>query len=107
MPAQLFSRIRRLGVLTGGGDVPGINVAIKGLVYRAHCRRRSPLTPNWTLFAGCTIVRVERRVSGMICPCCHVSGISKRNVSLSRPKKRSRNVISSHPPLRPGKTTLK
>ena len=36
MPAQLFSRIRRLGVLTGGGDVPGINAAIKALVYRAH-----------------------------------------------------------------------
>jgi len=36
MPAQLFRRIRRLGVLTGGGDVPGINAAIKSLVYRAH-----------------------------------------------------------------------
>ena len=36
MPAQLFSRVRRLGVLTGGGDVPGINAAIKALVYRAH-----------------------------------------------------------------------
>ena len=36
MPAQLFRRIRRLGVLTGGGDVPGINAAIKALVYRAH-----------------------------------------------------------------------
>ena len=36
MPAQLFRRIRRLGVLTGGGDVPVINAAIKALVYRAH-----------------------------------------------------------------------
>ena len=36
MPAQLSSPIRRLGVLTGGGDVPGINAAIKALVYRAR-----------------------------------------------------------------------
>jgi 6-phosphofructokinase 1 len=28
-------RIRRLGVLTGGGDVPGLNAAIKAIVYRA------------------------------------------------------------------------
>jgi 6-phosphofructokinase 1 len=27
--------IRRLGVLTGGGDVPGLNAAIKAIVYRA------------------------------------------------------------------------
>jgi 6-phosphofructokinase 1 len=36
MPARLLSPIRRLGVLTGGGDVPGINAAIKALVYRAR-----------------------------------------------------------------------
>ena len=36
MPARLASPIRRLGVLTGGGDVPGINAAIKALVYRAR-----------------------------------------------------------------------
>jgi 6-phosphofructokinase len=36
MPARLLSPIRRLGVLTGGGDVPGINAAIKSLVYRAQ-----------------------------------------------------------------------
>src|ERR687887_2942525 len=28
--------IRSIGVLTGGGDVPGLNVAIKALVYRAE-----------------------------------------------------------------------
>jgi 6-phosphofructokinase 1 len=28
--------ITRLGVLTGGGDVPGLNAAIKAIVYRAH-----------------------------------------------------------------------
>ena len=36
MPGQLTRPIRALGVLTGGGDVPGLNAAIKALVYRAH-----------------------------------------------------------------------
>ncbi|MGA7326458.1 MAG: 6-phosphofructokinase [Rhodomicrobium sp.] len=36
MPEQLSTAIRRLGVLTGGGDVPGLNPAIKALVYRAE-----------------------------------------------------------------------
>ena len=35
MPAQLSKPVRALGVLTGGGDVPGLNAAIKALVYRA------------------------------------------------------------------------
>jgi 6-phosphofructokinase 1 len=35
MPSQTTSPIRTLGVLTGGGDVPGLNAAIKALVYRA------------------------------------------------------------------------
>lgn len=35
MPATLSKSIRSLGVLTGGGDVPGLNAAIKALVYRA------------------------------------------------------------------------
>jgi 6-phosphofructokinase len=30
-----MSNIKRIGVLTGGGDAPGLNPAIKGLVYRA------------------------------------------------------------------------
>src|SRR5262249_27333882 len=29
-----MSKSKRLGVLTGGGDAPGLNPAIKGLVYR-------------------------------------------------------------------------
>lgn len=33
MPEQLSSPVRALGVLTGGGDVPGLNAAIKALVY--------------------------------------------------------------------------
>jgi 6-phosphofructokinase len=29
-----MSKLKRVGVLTGGGDAPGLNPAIKGLVYR-------------------------------------------------------------------------
>ncbi len=36
MPGQTLKPIRSLGVLTGGGDVPGLNAAIKALVYRAE-----------------------------------------------------------------------
>lgn len=36
MPGKVTRPIRSLGVLTGGGDVPGLNVAIKALVYRAE-----------------------------------------------------------------------
>ena len=36
MPAQINKPVRALGVLTGGGDVPGLNAAIKALVYRAE-----------------------------------------------------------------------
>ncbi|MGH9882321.1 MAG: 6-phosphofructokinase, partial [Pyrinomonadaceae bacterium] len=30
-----MTTVKRIGVLTGGGDAPGLNPAIKGLVYRA------------------------------------------------------------------------
>ncbi len=36
MPGQTSKPIRSLGVLTGGGDVPGLNAAIKALVYRGQ-----------------------------------------------------------------------
>ncbi len=36
MPEHVSNPIRSLGVLTGGGDVPGLNAAIKALVYRAE-----------------------------------------------------------------------
>ncbi|HLG75623.1 MAG TPA: 6-phosphofructokinase [Ktedonobacteraceae bacterium] len=36
MPEHVSKPIRSLGVLTGGGDVPGLNAAIKALVYRAE-----------------------------------------------------------------------
>src|SRR3954469_16030225 len=31
----IVSRPRRIGILTGGGDVPGLNSVIKSVVYRA------------------------------------------------------------------------
>src|ERR671917_2323511 len=30
-----MAEVKRIGVLTGGGDAPGLNPAVKGLVYRA------------------------------------------------------------------------
>ncbi len=36
MPGKLHKPIRSLGVFTGGGDVPGLNAAIKALAYRAE-----------------------------------------------------------------------
>ncbi len=36
MPGKISGPIHTLGVLTGGGDVPGLNAAIKALVYRAE-----------------------------------------------------------------------
>ena len=30
-----MSRTPRIGILTGGGDVPGLNVVIKSVVFRA------------------------------------------------------------------------
>ena len=36
MPGQISKPVRVLGVLTGGGDVPGLNPAIKAVVYRAE-----------------------------------------------------------------------
>ncbi|HEX9987002.1 MAG TPA: 6-phosphofructokinase [Chloroflexia bacterium] len=36
MSERTSSKVRRLGVLTGGGDVPGLNAAIKAIAYRAE-----------------------------------------------------------------------
>src|SRR5690349_17135215 len=36
MPGRITNPVRKLGVLTGGGDVPGLNAAIKAVVYRAQ-----------------------------------------------------------------------
>src|SRR2546425_11617632 len=49
MPGQARNPIRSLGVLTGGGDVPGLNAAIKAIVYRAEstCIRVTGLRAGW------------------------------------------------------------
>jgi ATP-dependent phosphofructokinase / diphosphate-dependent phosphofructokinase len=39
MMGQLNMPVRRVGILTGGGDVPGLNAAIKAVVYRAEPQR--------------------------------------------------------------------
>jgi ATP-dependent phosphofructokinase / diphosphate-dependent phosphofructokinase len=36
MAGHISTPVRSIGVLTGGGDVPGLNAAIKALVYRAE-----------------------------------------------------------------------
>jgi 6-phosphofructokinase len=36
-------KIKRIGVLTGGGDCPGLNPAIKGLVFGAHYGSPNPI----------------------------------------------------------------
>ncbi len=30
-----MAKVKRIGILTGGGDVPGLNAVIKSVVYRA------------------------------------------------------------------------
>ncbi len=44
-----MAQVRRIGVLTGGGDAPGLNPAIKSLVYRAsdHGIKVSGLYDGW------------------------------------------------------------
>src|SRR5687768_10538266 len=44
-----MAEVKRIGVLTGGGDAPGLNPAIKGLVYRAseHGIEVSGLYDGW------------------------------------------------------------
>lgn len=44
-----MSAVKRIGVLTGGGDAPGLNPAIKGLVYRAaeHGIETVGLSDGW------------------------------------------------------------
>ena len=43
----------RIGVLTGGGDVPGLNPCIKALVYRA-------------VDEGCEVVGIRRGWAGLL-----------------------------------------
>ena len=45
---------QRIGILTGGGDVPGLNVAIKAVVTRAHAR-------------NIDVVGIRRGWMGLVC----------------------------------------
>jgi len=65
MPAQIAKPIRSLGVLTGGGDVPGLNAAIKALVYRAEGMgiRVVGLRAGWE---GITLLDRSRRQDDLI-----------------------------------------
>ena len=61
---QPLSRPKRLGVLTGGGDVPGLNAAIKAIVYRAG-------TLGWEIMGlragweGITFMNRARGIEGL------------------------------------------
>jgi 6-phosphofructokinase len=65
MSAKLTKSVRALGVLTGGGDVPGLNAAIKALVYRAQEMKISisGLRAGWE---GITYIDRERSREGLI-----------------------------------------
>ena len=65
MPEQIAKPIRSLGVLTGGGDVPGLNAAIKALVYRAEPMgiRITGLRAGWE---GITFLDRSRGRDGLI-----------------------------------------
>ena len=65
MSAKLTKSVRALGVLTGGGDVPGLNAAIKALVYRAQemSISVSGLRAGWE---GITFIDRERSREGLI-----------------------------------------
>ena len=65
MSAKLTKSVRALGVLTGGGDVPGLNAAIKALVYRAQemSITISGLREGWK---GITFIDRERSREGLI-----------------------------------------
>jgi len=44
--------MKRIGILTGGGDVPGLNSVIKGVVYRGHDM-------------GCEVIGIRRGWEGL------------------------------------------
>ncbi len=65
MPERVTRPIRALGVLTGGGDVPGLNAAIKAVVYRAETLgiRVVGLRAGWE---GITMLDRSRGQDGLI-----------------------------------------
>ena len=58
---------RRIGILTGGGDVPGLNAVIKSVVYRATEAGYDAvgIRRGWE---GLTHVRPHLAVAGRISP---------------------------------------
>ena len=65
MGGQLATPVRSIGVLTGGGDVPGLNAAIKALVYHAEPEhiRVTGLRSGWE---GITFLDRSRRKEDLI-----------------------------------------
>jgi 6-phosphofructokinase len=65
MSGQLATPVRSIGVLTGGGDVPGLNAAIKALVYHAEPEhiRVTGLRSGWE---GITFLDRSRRKEELI-----------------------------------------
>lgn len=65
MPEQLSRPVRALGVLTGGGDVPGLNAAIKALVYSTESLgiRIVGLREGWE---GITFLNRSRGLNNLI-----------------------------------------
>ena len=59
---------KRIGILTGGGDVPGLNSVIKTVVYRASD-------------AGCEVIGIRRGWEGLT------------HVDLNDPASRSRYIL--------------
>ena len=49
----MVAGIRRIGILTGGGDVPGLNSVIKSVVYNAT-------------EIGCEVIGIRRGWAGLI-----------------------------------------
>jgi len=62
---------QRIGILTGGGDVPGLNSVIKSVVYRGYEN-------------GCEVVGIRRGWEGLT------------HVDLDDPKSRGRYVVDLH-----------
>ncbi len=65
MPQQITGKIRAIGVLTGGGDVPGLNAAIKALVYRSEAEdiRVVGLRSGWE---GITFLNRSRSLESLL-----------------------------------------
>src|SRR5450759_3018544 len=98
-PAEpIMAAPRRIGILTGGGDVPGLNAVIKSVVYRAtdlgyevlgirrgwegltHQRRGSELDPEYVRVLDRVNTRTIDRTGGTIL---HSSRTNPRKMQLA------------------------